>query len=585
MASTVVCPGCGFVGHVDNATPGDRLQCPRCQTIIVINPQPNQQLNSTTAPSVPVPARDAVASGLDEFFASLGQRRGAWEPPAIDWAASAPPSGAPEGVPTTEPPEDPRLEREWLKDERQRLYSYVHEQFERLKQRQQEFAAFNTEVQAKLFTNEQELYRQRMHQKAREEALAERETACARTEEELSRKRAQHDEAITTQNQARGEAAAQAERWRQKTKAAQEEYEALVKTLAAQKAAGGEEEARLAARARELEKRQQEMDQAEQAWQRRSAELEEVEAQITHNAGQLESLQRKVTEAERALEHRSAELEAQLSAREQELERQRIHLQAHEAALGEREIACRRAADDLSQQHQQHEQSLAVEKTACAEEQSRLAARAAELEKRHQEADRAEQAWQRRSAELEEVETRLKRDAGHHEERQQNLAEAEQSVQRRLAEFEASLSKREQELEGQRRDSEARETLLEKSGCELELAQQACQRRSADLEEMEARLTRDAGELERHRQKLAETEEAIERRIAELEEWSRIADERFDDLDRLHRALEEADQELQRRAAMLDEAGARILGMLQTSNTLSGAEGQGELLEPAPSPP
>src|ERR1700736_602488 len=118
MASTVVCPGCEFVGHMEDAAPGDRVQCPRCQMVIVIV----SKMSSASPPSPTVLGPSATER--DEFFASLAQLHAAQEPPAIDGLANTSQAVAPPSAPEPEPADDPQVERAWLKDQRRRLDDY-----------------------------------------------------------------------------------------------------------------------------------------------------------------------------------------------------------------------------------------------------------------------------------------------------------------------------------------------------------------------------------------------------------------------------------------------------------------------------
>jgi len=312
MPTTIVCPGCGFVGHIDNIAEGHRVKCPRCQTVIGIR----STASSTEAPPQtvldPSSGLHPSSGGRDDFFASLAYPRAGQAAATIDWLAGTTPSAelqaaAPQpAAPQLSAPADPQLERACLQKEREHVDVYVQERFERLRKCQQEIAAFNVSVETKLVNPQQELDRQQLRLQAREAALAEREAACSRLGDELARQQAQF---AADHERQRSEAAAQSERWREQARDAREEYEAVTSAAAAQKAAAAEEEARIAARALELENRRLEVELAILAWRRRAGDLDETEAQLRRDLGELEKRRQQLADSEQAIERRSREVE------------------------------------------------------------------------------------------------------------------------------------------------------------------------------------------------------------------------------------------------------------------------------------
>ncbi len=283
MATTITCPGCGFVGHVDRLVPGDRLQCPKCAAVITV---------TSSAPPASTPVPHAADPGHDDFYASLARHRAGPGPEVIDWLAGSSTDGpartpAPPGPPSAEPPDDPQLECDWLREERQRFDQYVQahrEQLEQVEKRQQQWAAFNAATQAQLVADQQELCRQRTSVRAREAALAERE------------------------QQAR-EAAAEVERCTRQARAAQAACEAMTRDAAARTAAAAAEESRLAERAAELQRRQADVERAERESDERTAALDTAEARLRRDVAELDKRQRQVAEAEQAIERRGREVE------------------------------------------------------------------------------------------------------------------------------------------------------------------------------------------------------------------------------------------------------------------------------------
>lgn len=302
MATTITCPKCGLQGDVAEQDSTAATQCPRCDTVIPAAPP-------ITAPAPPItpppPAlngnREAFARDLDQFFASafVQRPRGPAPMPPIAGnfaAVELPPR------PPPDPHTDPRAEREWLREEQQRLQAYMQRQFSLLQQQRQEFDGWRSQVEATLVAREQELSLQKKILASRQETLEQREAAQIEQLERLKQEDQQRAQGRKDAEKARQEVAterANLAELRATTEALKADYLALENAARERK---------------QIEETEQAQTQRQrQQWQDSLAEMERAVGILTQR--------------EREVQELETQIHAELERQEQDLARQRRELQ------------------------------------------------------------------------------------------------------------------------------------------------------------------------------------------------------------------------------------------------------------------
>jgi chromosome segregation ATPase len=244
-------------------------------------------------------------ASIDQFFALLSGRETPSRPTS---AAAAPVSVAIEPSPSLSPQADSQAVQEWMREEKQRLESYMQKQFATLKQQREELTAWRSQVEQALVAREQELNRHAKLLTARGEALQQREQELAAHAAELEAVRvrlisfeqevkdleekhtrlSQEIEGLSVQrDQACGQVA---------------EQEALAQAVLQQ---AHDRLATLDQREEQVRRREEGLAQREQAIQRRGREIEDLEDAIRQ---ELEEREQEMVAAGRELEERRQEL-------------------------------------------------------------------------------------------------------------------------------------------------------------------------------------------------------------------------------------------------------------------------------------
>jgi chromosome segregation ATPase len=272
MEREIICPSCGLQGRIPEGFSEPRVQCPRCSTSIEIA---GNQVNPPAAVRANGPGRLERIESLDELFARLYTQTG----PSPDFVPGAIP--APDSAPVLPPalaavPTDTNAEKQWLGAERQRLQTYMAQQFTAIQRQRDEFSRWRFQVEATLIAREQEANRQATLLAAQAETLKQREQ-CGNEREVGWAAQQEQREAVAQELRALEEAREQLQQDAQAQRAALEQ----LRDEAAAKATW-------MAQRQQLEHRVGALDRAEEALNRRLHELDAMELQLRQELGEWE---------------------------------------------------------------------------------------------------------------------------------------------------------------------------------------------------------------------------------------------------------------------------------------------------------
>lgn len=202
-------------------------------------------------------------------------------------------------------------DEEWLREEKERLETYLTNHLDLLRQQREEFARSRSEAEADLLTREMKLNRQLKSAERRERALTLREAALdARSDRksaveedilQLSKFQEQVQRDLDTQKEILEQLFQEVNLVRDRARVAKKDFDSLRK--ASRKAHAEQKEWQ--SRRTLLEHRENALQQAEEALQRRIAENEELEEQLR---GELDRREQELIIENRELEHRRREL-------------------------------------------------------------------------------------------------------------------------------------------------------------------------------------------------------------------------------------------------------------------------------------
>lgn len=263
---------------------------------------------------------------------------------------------------------------------------------------------------------------------------------------------------------------------------------------------------------------------------------------LTARTAALQQREKAITEREAALPSHSEEVDKiknELQTLRQERDQLQATLETQQTLLGQVRVEAQnleQAAQNVRAELAALEEAVGNRKETWAAEQADFQGQRIQLDDRYLALEKSEEALHRRMAELDKLEARLRREEGVSPE-----ALGSPNWKARYDELQEKLAENEAQVQG------------------LKTAEQALARRTAELDELEARLRQEADRQKTSSQELEVQQTEIRARQCEVEERART--------------VAQAEQALTQRAEALSELETRLH---QQADSQSGALGENQ---------
>jgi len=288
MSLVITCPACGLQGQLPQDGMQGDVQCPQCGMTIPVNPN--------EAP--PLPRLGHADHPLDAFFAAACERTTS---PLLPLPLPALPQG-------TLPEAETQADRDWLREERERLQAYMADQFAALRRQREEFLVWRSQVESTLVTREQELNRLLKHMGGRIAEIERAEAAAASERQALDAVRQSRDrirEQVAVEQGRLAHLRDETDRWHRESRKARMTCAVLEGMARERQAVHETQDRECQHRENSLDRRQAALDRAEEELRLCVAESEELEVHLRQD---LERQRREMAREGRELEARRQEL-------------------------------------------------------------------------------------------------------------------------------------------------------------------------------------------------------------------------------------------------------------------------------------
>lgn len=267
MPLTISCPSCGLTDRIPEDFVATEAPCPRCGIALPV-------AETEFAESEPAAAEREPAQPLDAFFAQVAVQKPA--EPAASPPETAPPAPVGEMLVLEQPDE-----REWLREERQRLESAMAKHFAQLQQQREEFAGWRTQAEHALMLREHELHRLHKQVLRRRQELTVGEARANASDPTGAGLLTQVRQEVQEQEAVRNRLQSEIAQLQQAADRARKDWQALEETIRKRKHAWEAEEARWQSQIKQLQQRQVNIVKAEDTLRRKQAEIKGLEKQIS----------------------------------------------------------------------------------------------------------------------------------------------------------------------------------------------------------------------------------------------------------------------------------------------------------------